>query len=319
MSTNSSVPPAGRHRSGVTTRWRWGTRRMLTGWFAAALAAVAVVGFAGPAAATTPMYIGSVDGGYQQMQANTSGNIANHAYAQFSNGNVPNTRMITVAAGRASWRSVANAGPGSTLYNQIVHWAQTIKARGGHVMVAYNHEPEASAGGQHGTAADFIAAYRHVESIFDKVGATNVEWTWQMTAWAFRTKPSSSQYAAKWYPGDAWIDNVGADAYNWNTCGVGSGKYNELKVLGDPVLAFARAHHKAASFPEFASNRDAQRPQWIRNAHQYFLANQDVLSAAFYFNRPPTVKANGDCKWALSSNADFQAFQEIVNDKHFTS
>jgi hypothetical protein len=292
---------------------------VLTTWSGVALAAAAVLGFAGPAYARTPMYIGSVDGGYQQMQANTSGAIADHAYAQFGS-NVPNARMITVAAGSASWRSVATAGPGSALYNQIVHWAQTIKARGGHVMVAYNHEPEASAGGQHGTAADFIAAYRHVESIFDSQGATNVEWTWQMTAYAFRVSPSSPQYAAKWYPGDTYVDNVGGDAYNWNTCGVGSGRYNELKALGDPVLAFARAHHKAASFPEFASDSGAQRPQWIRNAHQYFLANQDVLSAAFYFNRTPTVKANSDCHWALSSGADYQAFQEIVNDRsHFTA
>jgi hypothetical protein len=319
MSTNSSVLPAGRRHTTSGRRRRWGTRRALTIWSALAIAAATTVGLAGPAAASTPMYIGSVGGGYQQMQANTTAPVANHAYSQFSS-NPPDARMITVAAGGASWKSVAAAGPGSALYNQIVHWADTIKARGGHVMVAYNHEPEASAGGQHGSAADFIAAWRHVVTIFRNQGASNVEWTWQMTAYAFRVNSGSSQYAAKWYPGDAYVDNVGADAYNWNTCGVGSGKYNELQFLGDPVLAFARSHHKAASFPEFASNQDSKRPTWIRNAHQYFLNNQDVLSAAFYFNRSPTVKANGDCKWALSSSADYQAFDEIANDRqHFTS
>jgi hypothetical protein len=320
MPTNSSVLPAGRqHTAPAGRRRRFGARRTLTIWSAAALATATFAGLAGPASASTPMYFGSVDGGYQQAQANTSAPIANHAYAQFSS-KPPTARMITVAAGSASWKSVAAAGPGSTLYNQIVNWAQTIKARGGRVMVAYNHEPEASAGGQHGSAADFIAAYRHVESIFDNQGATNVEWTWQMTAYAFRVSPSSSQYAAKWYPGDAYVDNVGGDAYNWNTCGVGSGKYNELQFLGDPILAFARAHHKAASFPEFASNQDSKRPTWLDNAHQYFLKNQDVLSAAFYFNRPPTVKANSDCHWGLSSSADWQAFNRISNDRsHFSS
>lgn len=320
MSSNSSVLPAGRQPAALTgRRRRGGLRHALAIGSAAAMATAVVVGLAGPASATTPMYFGSVSGGYQQAQANTSRSIANHAYSQFSS-NPPTARMITVAAGSASWRSVANAGPGSTLYNQIVNWANTIKARGGHIMVDYNHEPEASAGGQHGTAADFIAAWRHVVTIFRNQGASNVEWTWQMTAWAFRTSPSSSQYAAKWYPGDAYVDNVGADAYNWNTCGVGSGKYNELKTLGDPVIAFAKAHHKAASFPEFASNQDAQRPTWLDNAHQYFLANQDVLTAAFYFNRPPTVKANNDCKWPLSTSGDWQAFNRIVNDtSHFSS
>ena len=48
----------------------------------------------------------------------------------------------------------------------------------------------------------------------------------------------------------------------------------ELRTLGDPVLAFARAHGKKASFPEFASHANASRTQWLRNAHQYLIENQ---------------------------------------------
>ena len=187
--------------------------------------------------------------------------------------------MITVHAGGASWRQVANASSGSALYADIVRWAQTIKARGGRVMVAYNHEPEAAAGGQHGTPADFIAAWRRVHTIFDQQGANNVEWTLQMTAYAFKVKSGDARSINRWYPGDAWVDNVGGDAYNWSTCGEGSGKYNELSTLGAPVLAFARAHGKAASFPEFASHASSNRAQWLRNAHTYFVANQNTLSA----------------------------------------
>jgi beta-mannanase len=265
------------------------------------------------------MYFGSVDGGFTQAQAQSSAPLANHAYANFTS-KTPDTRMITVNAGGASWRSVANAGPGSSLYNDIVRWAQTIKSRPSTVMFAYNHEPEASAGGQHGSPADFIAAWRRVHAIFDQQHVTNVNWTWQMTAYAFRTSAGDSRYAAKWYPGDAYVDTVGADAYNWFNCGAGNGKWMELKALGDPVLAFARAHGKAAAFPEFASNANANRVQWIRNAHQYFLDNQNILTAAFYFNRPPTVKANGDCKWAMNTSAEYNAFQDIARDRtHFTN
>ena len=146
-----------------------------------------------------------------------------------------------------------------------------------------------------------------------------MEWTLQMTAYAFRVNPGDARHISRWYPGDAWVDNVGGDAYNWHTCGEGSGKYNELRVLGEPVLAFARAHGKAASFPEFASHASGNRTQWIRNAHQYFLANQDVLSAAFYFNRPPTVQANSDCRWSLSSSGEWDAFGDIARDSRFTT
>jgi hypothetical protein len=260
------------------------------------------------------MYIGSVAGGYEQALAGTGVPLANHAYAKFGGG-VPKAAMITVSAGGTKWRDVANAGPGSALYNQIVTWAQTIKARGGNPMVAYNHEPEAHDRLSLGTAAEFIAAYRHVETIFDQQGATNVVWTWQMTAYAFRVNPSSDQAAAKWYPGDEWIDNVGADAYNWISCGAtGTGKYNELQYLGDPVVAFARAHGKKASFPEFAAHSNVNRVQWLNNAQKYLIANRDVFTAAFYFNRPPTIASNADCKWGLTSASEFGALRQMAQD-----
>jgi hypothetical protein len=287
---------------------------------APAVAPAAPVAAGGPAPSTGDrMYIGSVAGGYEQALAGTGVDLANHAYAFFS-GTVPQAEMVTVSAAEMKWRDVAAAGPGSALYDQIVRWADTIKARGATVMVAYNHEPEAHDRLTLGSAAEFIAAYRHVESIFDQRGATNVVWTWQMTAYAFRVDPSSEQYAAKWYPGDEWIDNVGADSYNWSTCGHNApNPYNELQTIGDPVLAFARAHGKQASFPEFASHASGNRAQWLANAHQYLVANRDVLTAAFYFNRPPTIQANADCRWGLTTAGEYGALRQMAQDTaHFT-
>jgi len=327
MSTTSSGLPSaaptehavpGRHRSTTRATRRRSVRRGLLACLAVGAAAVSAVTVPSAADARTPMYFGSVAGGYEHASSASGENLANHAYSTFSS-KPPVARMITVHAGGSSWRQVANAGPGSSLYNDIVRWAQTIKARGGNVMVAFNHEPEAAPGGYRGTPAEFIAAWRRVVTIFRQQGASNVEWTLQMTAYAFRVKSSDARSINRWYPGDAWVDNVGGDAYNWNTCGEGSGKYNELKVLGDPVLAFARAHGKAASFPEFASHASGNRVQWLRNAHQYFLANQNTLSAAFYFNRPPTVKANNDCRWSLSTSAEWDAFGDIARDSRFTA
>ena len=265
-----------------------------------------------------PITIGAVGTGYQPALAATGVPLGFHDYAFFS-GKVPTADMITVSAANTPWSQVAAAGPGSALYDQIVTWAQTIKARGTRIMVAYNHEPEGHDRLALGTPADFIAAYRHVETIFDDQGATNVVWTWQMTDYAFRVAPSDPRYAPDWYPGDAYVDNVGADAYNWFTCGANAtGKYNELKAIGDPVLAFARAHHKAASFPEFASHANADRAQWLANAHQYFIDNQDVVTAAYYFNRPPTVAANGDCQWALTTAPEYAQLRAMAQDTaHF--
>src|SRR4051794_22799231 len=252
----------GRHRSTARATRTLRVRRSFVACLAVGAAAVSALTVSTAADARTPMYFGSVAGGYAHASSASGEKLANHAYSSFSS-KPPVARMITVHAGSASWSQVANAKSGSALYDDIVRWAQTIKARGGRVMVAFNHEPEAAAGGYRGTAAEFIAAWRRVHTIFDQQGASNVEWTLQMTAYAFRVSSGDARSINRWYPGDAWVDNIGADAYNWNTCGEGSGKHNELSALGAPVLAFARAHDKAASFPEFASNANSTRVQWI--------------------------------------------------------
>jgi hypothetical protein len=310
--TSSAAPPRTTAR-----RRRPFVRRFLTTCAATVTVTAATLAIAPQASAADPIYFGSVAGGYENATRQSGEQLANHTYSTFSS-KPPTARMLTVHAGGASWRQVANVAPGSALYNDIVRWAQTIKARGGSVMVAYNHEPEAHDRNRLGTPEDFIAAWRRVVTIFNQQGASNVEWTLQMTAYAFRVKPGDVRHINRWYPGDAWVDNIGADAYNWNVCGEGSGKHNELSTLGDPVLAFARAHGKKASFPEFASHANSTRAQWLRNAHQYLVRNQDVVTAAFYFNRPPTIAANGDCRWSLSTSAEWDAFGDIARDRsHF--
>lgn len=260
------------------------------------------------------VYLGAA-GNSQALARATGMSLSDHAYAYF-NGGVPTGRMITVKD-NGTWRSVAAAGPGSATYNNIVRWAQTIKARGGLIMFAYHHEPEGANSKRFGTSAEFIQAWRRVVTVFRAQGVRNAIYTWQMTAWAFRASPGDPRYAARWYPGDDYVDSVGADAYNWGVCGEGSGNWQELKTLGDPVLALARAHGKDASFPEFASHADSHRAQWTYNALQYIATNRSQITGAFYFHRPPTVAANNDCKWPLSASAEFQAYASLGRNRAY--
>lgn len=336
MSTTSSRPPspvpsarepAGRHRSADP---RAAHRRSVRRTFLACLVLATAVtpgvtlgqtalgATSGEAAGEQSGIIVGAVGGVDELSRSSGAELATHAYSTFAK-EPPVARMITVHAGAARFSEVAAARPGSRLYDDIVRWARVIKARGGHVMVAYNHEPEAAAGGQKGSASEFIAAWRRVVTIFRGQGADNVEWTWQMTDWAFRTAPSDQRYAAKWYPGDAYVDNIGADVYNWYDCGHGRGRWMELQALTDPVLAFARERGKRASLPEFAADPDPRRAQWLRNAHAYLVENRDVLTAVFYFNRGPTNPANQDCAWTLTTRAESDAYGAMARDSRFTA
>ena len=153
--------------------------------------------------------------------------------------------------------------------------------------------------------------------IFRARGARNVLFTWQMTAWSFRAKPADRRYAAKWYPGNGYVDVVGADAYNWYTCGPGTGKWREFSTLADPVLAFARARGKQAAFPEFGSIAHPQRAAWLAGVHRYVVANKASIQALFYFHRPSTVAAYSSCRWPLSTAAEFKAYGDMARNGVF--
>jgi Glycosyl hydrolase family 26 len=295
-------------------RRRPGDRRLL----AATVAALTLlgIGLAPPASAAVPIYLGAV-GEVDQLARQTGSPLAVHAYARFHQP-VPTGRMITVKAD-ATWRQVAAAAPGSALHSDIVRWARTIRSRPGPVFVAYHHEPEASGNTRYGGPADFIAAYRRVVSLFRQQGVTNVRFTWQMTDWSFRVSSRDPRHAARWYPGDGYVDVVGADAFNWFDCGEGQGRWMPLAALVDPALDFARAHGKQASLPEFGADPHPLRAQWLADAHDYFVANRDVVWAAFYFNRGPTNPANSDCAWTLNRAAEHAAYGDMARDGWFAA
>lgn len=308
-----ALPPTGAHRAPKTLRRMVRKPAILTLVLGFGLAAALT---APSAQASSPIFIGAA-GDSAGLSRSIGAALSDHAYAHFQGG-VPIGRMITVKSSE-NWRTVAAAGPGTKTYNDIVRWAQTIKARGGKIMFAYHHEPEGANSANYGAPADFINAYRRVVTIFRAQGVTNVIYTWQMTAWSFRTKSSDTRYAAKWYPGDAYVDSVGADAYNWYTCGHGTGKNTSFATLADPVLAFARAHKKTASFPEFAMHASPTRAAWVISAHQYFLAHTDIVQAAFYFQRGPTVAANAACNWPLNTAAEYRAYGDIAKHRTYFS
>jgi hypothetical protein len=60
------------------------------------------------------------------------------------------------------------------------------------------------------TAADYVAMWQHVHDLFVRDGATNVRWVWCPNI-AF----GGSTPFASLYPGDAYVDWIALDGYNW--------------------------------------------------------------------------------------------------------
>jgi mannan endo-1,4-beta-mannosidase len=81
------------------------------------------------------------------------------------------------------------------------------------IAVSFGHEMNGNWypwGATHVKPATFIAAWRHIWTVFEQAGARNVIWTWTINR--------SSTYVSsikEWWPGQKYVDWVGIDGYYW--------------------------------------------------------------------------------------------------------
>ena len=127
-----------------------------------------------------------------------------------------------VEVGRIPMISWANfRGDGSGVYSSeivagdeddlIRAQAQRLEEFGSPVLVRWFWEMDGTKKAEWAQDPEtWIAAWRHIVSIFRDQGADNVEFVWCPNAWAFDTGEGP-----EWYPGDEWVDWLCADGYNW--------------------------------------------------------------------------------------------------------
>jgi Glycosyl hydrolase family 26 len=218
------------------------------------------------------------------------------------------------------WRDIANAQPGSTLHNDIVRWADRVRSLGKHVYFTFNHEPETSLNSS-GSGPDFIAAWRKVVTVFRERGVTNADYLWIMTAFSFKAK--DRRRAVDWYPGEAYLDYIGADAYNWYNCRPGTNNpWNSLEQLLNPMRLFAQGKTvKGIMVPEWASTEDPTQPnrkaQWITDARALFKKpGWEGFKGVLYYNKTSKYPS---CRWFVdSSQPSLTAFSGMANDVYYT-
>lgn len=191
--------------------------------------------------------------------------------------------------------------------------ALSAKTYGKAVMFRPFHEMNGSwypwSEGQNGNrAGDFVLAWRHVVDIFNAASATNVTWVW-----CPNTIYPGSLPLAGLYPGDAYVDWVCLDAYNFGA----SNWKSFTAVLGpsyDEVLKIAPA--KPLMLGEWASSENGgNKAAWILDAHTQLRTRFPNVKAILWFNW------NADGRdWVIeSSEAAQTAMQTAVAPDYFAS
>lgn len=193
----------------------------------------------------------------------------------------------TRAGVKVSWSSIASGAVDDAIRRQ----ATALGALPGGVILALHHEAEIAVG--YGTAADYVAAYRHYVAVFRSVGATNVSFAWVLTPHTFKTPA----LADAWYPGDDVVDWIGADAYNLGSCKPGVTGWRSMQEIAGPFYAWGSAHGKPLVLAEYGSAADpndpGRRAQWLRDTNATFQSWPNLRAVAYF-------DSIGTCDWRLA-------------------
>jgi mannan endo-1,4-beta-mannosidase len=161
------------------------------------------------------------------FQVGFAASAAKHGAATLVQIDARNASLANIARGRydSYWRS----------------YADEVKTFGAPVILSFDHEMNGDWypwGYRHESPATFVAAWRHVVTIFREQGARNVTWLWTVN---IIDRLDDVTEPAPWWPGSSYVNWVGIDGYYYSPSTVFSSLFGatiaEVRELThDPIL-----------------------------------------------------------------------------------
>ena len=186
-------------------------------------------------------------------------------------------------------------------------YAEAVRAYHGPIVIGFGHEMNgswSSWGYTHTPPATFVAAWRHVVSLFRALGATNVTWMWTVNI-INNTQQGRIPSPAAWWPGSAYVNWVGIDGYylkpSW-----------QFAPLFGPTVAAVR---QLTSAPILIGETGVtpQAGQAAKVADMFAGVKAYGLLGLVYFDS--TDKQKGQ-PFGLQNAAAFTAFGKSASDYH---
>ena len=194
--------------------------------------------------------------------------------------NAAKGRISMVSWGGTDTREI-NAG---THDRTITSQAERVKAFGAPLFLRWFWEMDATENADRARdATEFVAAWRRIHDSFTKAGATNAVWVWCPTAWGF-----NDGSAPEYYPGDAYVDWVCADGFNWYPGRDGS-KWQSFEWIYRPFYDWAMAKGtKPLMAATYGVQEDPAKPGrkalWFQRARQILKTSMTGMAAVLYYD-----------------------------------
>ncbi len=119
-------------------------------------------------------------------------------------------------------------------------YAESVRNFGHAIVIGFGHEMNArwySWGYTRVPAATFVAAWRHIVTLFRGAGAGNVTWLWTLQA----DLPGRTGPVSAWWPGPQYVSWVGIDGYYYRPSDTFASVFGKTikqvrKFTGKPIL-----------------------------------------------------------------------------------
>ncbi len=191
-------------------------------------------------------------------------------------------------------------------------WATEAKHDGRRILLRFGFEFNGDWFSWGGDPETFVRAWRRVHGLFDQIGAPNVEWVWSPNVTSHPSGPDNDMH--RYYPGDAYVDWVAVDGYNWGDDHKPWHRWSSFSELFSDVLNgfAARYPTKRTMISEFGcpEGKPGQKAAWIRDAHAA-APKWPKLEAVIWFNFDK--RREGELNFRLdSSPGALRAFNETI-------
>lgn len=154
----------------------------------------------------------------------------------------------------------------------------------------------------------FVDAWRRAYQLFQDEGASNAAWVWCPTAWGF-----VSGDAQRYYPGNAYVDWVCADGYNWAPRRPGA-KWRTFREIFTAFYRWGRGTGKPLMVGETGAQegRRGKKARWITGARRALKQRFPDIASLVYFHSDTIYPW-----WVDTSRSAKRAFRRLARDPYF--
>lgn len=227
----------------------------------------------------------------ETFHAGFAATVARHGAVPLVQINPSGVSLAAIAAGRYD--------------NYLRSYAEAVRAYGHPVILGFGHEMNGnwySWGYRHTSPVVFVAAWRHIVTMFRMLSVRNVTWMWTVNViHAQRGIPSPVQ----WWPGGSYVNWVGMDGYYYDP------SWTFSTLFGPTIAAVRELTHDPILISETAAAPAAAQPAKIA----------DLFAGVHLYNLLGFVwfDVSRTEQWSLSSRAAIAAFHRGAETYQLTS